>query len=395
MTQPTASTSPSTLEATQDVLSLLMVSPFGPVGRGGLHTWTETTVGCISTRPDVKVSQVNTSVGWRGQNDLRPLRRYVGGAAQALRDIARTAQVMKQEQIDVMHLNTSAGPNILRDIILLKLARKNGIGSVIHYHFGYMPELKKANGRYWQMLLKAGRIVDVSLLMDSGSLKALSESLPDRDVRNYPNPIGVADLDEYAKEPLRSAPHDLIEITCVGHVIPRKGVEELTLACEHLADLGLYLKLVGPVLDDYRAKLESMAPTLTKAGRITFTGGADRRTAMRHLVGSDIFCMPSYSEGFPSVILEAMALRRPIITSAVAAMPDMLDMGRPNECGILVQPKDVPGLEEAIRLAVSKPELLTTMVDRARHKVVEQYDAPVVSRLMVDLWKEVKKRHRS
>ena len=63
------------------------------------------------------------------------------------------------------------------------------------------------------------------------------------------------------------------------------------------------------------------------------------------LSASDVFVLPSYTEGFPNVIIEAMAMGKPIIATSVGAIPEMLDEG----CGVVVPPKDADSLQKALQ----------------------------------------------
>jgi glycosyltransferase involved in cell wall biosynthesis len=66
---------------------------------------------------------------------------------------------------------------------------------------------------------------------------------------------------------------------------------------------------------------------------------------------ADIFCLPSYTEGCPNVVVEALACGRPIVATKVGGIPELV---RPAS-GILVPPRDSAALREALQLALSKP----------------------------------------
>jgi glycosyltransferase involved in cell wall biosynthesis len=138
---------------------------------------------------------------------------------------------------------------------------------------------------------------------------------------------------------------DDIVVGTVSRLIEQKGLpyglHAFALAAERHPQARLVIIGDGPL----RSQLERQARALRVGDRVRFMGW--RADGARMMAGLDIFLMPSLYEGFGLVLLEAMAQSVPIVGSAVSAIPEVVVHG---ETGLLVPPRDVPALAEALDL---------------------------------------------
>jgi glycosyltransferase involved in cell wall biosynthesis len=133
----------------------------------------------------------------------------------------------------------------------------------------------------------------------------------------------------------------------LSRIVEHKNPQLLVAALDGLRDLPWRLDIFGDGPD--RARLEALTPERLR-DRVHWRGWS---AGPEHaLPGSDLVCVPSRSEAFPMVILEAMARGIPVIASSVCSVPDMLADGK---AGLLVDPIDVPSWERALRAALSDP----------------------------------------
>jgi glycosyltransferase involved in cell wall biosynthesis len=177
------------------------------------------------------------------------------------------------------------------------------------------------------------------------------------------------DLAEFRFEPEGRPPATLL---AVGPLQPRKGFEYLLRAGRELARRGtaLRIEIVGDGPE--RDALRRLALELGIDDRVRFRGwltAAEARTAMTR---ATVLVHPSdgLGDGLPNVVREAMAVGTPVVASAVAGIPDALDGG----CGVLVPPRDVAALAEAIAALLADPQARATIADRARRRVEDRYD---------------------
>ena len=116
---------------------------------------------------------------------------------------------------------------------------------------------------------------------------------------------------------------------------------------------------------------------------VKFTGYLYDDAITEILHSSDIFTLPSYREGFPLVILEAMAAGLPIVATPVGAIPEFVNNG---ENGFLVKSMDHISLAEKIGWLIGKGELRKKMGDNNIRKIREKYDSKIVATIFEDIY---------
>jgi len=107
------------------------------------------------------------------------------------------------------------------------------------------------------------------------------------------------------------------------------------------------------------------------------------------MAAADVFCLPSYREGFGSVVIEAAAMGVPAVVSRVVGLVDAVVDG---ETGLLVPPKEVDALRGALMKMLSSPEIRHRMGYAARERAVRDFDSRTVNRLLVEEYKKLASR---
>lgn len=162
-------------------------------------------------------------------------------------------------------------------------------------------------------------------------------------------------------------------LVCVGRLCEQKGQLLLVEAAAQLRAEGVELELLLVGDGELRAPIEALIARheLEDTVRITgWLGGADVRDAIE---GARAFVLPSFAEGLPVVIMEALARGRPVISTYVAGIPELVV---PGECGWLVPAGSVAALADAMRQALATPPTaLTAMGQRGRERVEADHDA--------------------
>ena len=108
---------------------------------------------------------------------------------------------------------------------------------------------------------------------------------------------------------------------------------------------------------------------------------------IREFFQADMFVFPSYSEGFPNVILEAMACGCAIVSSDVGAIPEMLDIDG-KACGVCFKPKSADEVLEAVKSVINDSDLKQRLAANAKERVYNMYAIPMVWKQMVKIWKQ-------
>jgi glycosyltransferase involved in cell wall biosynthesis len=120
------------------------------------------------------------------------------------------------------------------------------------------------------------------------------------------------------------------------------------------------------------------------ADRVQFTGWLDEagvRDLLRH---SDIFALPSHSEGFPLALLEAMAHR-----VAILCTPSIQDAIQHERTGLLVPPGHVPWLANALKRLIQNPGLRVTLQEAAYQVFREKFSIDLHQARIVDIYEEL------
>lgn len=177
---------------------------------------------------------------------------------------------------------------------------------------------------------------------------------------------------------------------CLGNIRPVKGYEYLLYALRDFGQsrLPFELHFGGRVLDpDYYRRLREIAAHPSLRGKIFFRG--EISAGSKFLRELDILIIPSLSEGFPNVLLEAMAEGLTVVATAVGAAREVI---RDEKDGFLVPPGDISALREVISRLIEEPALIGKIGERARQKVINEYSEEKMVRKFQDLYHEVLNR---
>jgi glycosyltransferase involved in cell wall biosynthesis len=252
-------------------------------------------------------------------------------------------------------------------------------------HLGEIGDLDGVGGTVGRLYdaTVARAIVGVSdriiVVSESVGEAVLSPSDPPHEV--VPN---ATDPDEF--RPGRS--DDATTILFVGRLVENKGPQDLLSVVPDIVDADDDVRFrfvgTGPMADDLAVR----ARDLGVSGSVAFPGHVD--SVAEEMARADVFCRPSYSEGMPLTLLEAMASGLPVVVSDVAGTGDVVEHG---ETGLLVEPGDSDALSRQISRLVLNPDLIKSVGDRAREVVVGEYTWDRRGERMIDIYAELISRN--
>ena len=157
-------------------------------------------------------------------------------------------------------------------------------------------------------------------------------------------------------------------IVAAGRLHPKKGFDVLIAALALLRDQGQAFDAQIAGEGDERGKLEGLIAQHGLADRVRLVGWQGDVSAF--LATGDVFAFPSYQEGFPLVLLEAMAVGLPVASSAIPGPVEMIDEGI---SGHLVAPGDPAALAQALAGLIAAPRTAVALGQAARAKVLADY----------------------
>ena len=168
------------------------------------------------------------------------------------------------------------------------------------------------------------------------------------------------------------APSRSLTFVCVGRLCAQKGQLLLIDAAHLLATEGADFKLVLAGDGEVRADIELLIAAYELQGKVRITGWISAERVREEILAARALVLPSFAEGLPVVLMEAMALQRPVISTYVAGIPELV---LPGKHGWLVPAGDVTALAQAMRACLEElPETLARMGEVAHERVVERHD---------------------
>lgn len=194
--------------------------------------------------------------------------------------------------------------------------------------------------------------------------------------------LGV-DPSVFTPRPFREAPSPF-EILCVGRLCPAKGQHILLKAVEKLVREGrdVRLRFVGDGPD--RAGLEAAVAARDLGEAVALEGPVNPDRIRDFYAAADVFALASFAEGIPVVLMEAMAMEIPCVTTYVAGIPELI---RDGEDGLLVYPSDVDGLSEALRRLMDDHELRRRLGPAGRRRVLDRYNLDTNTPRMAEVFR--------
>jgi glycosyltransferase involved in cell wall biosynthesis len=181
-------------------------------------------------------------------------------------------------------------------------------------------------------------------------------------------------------------PEGVPVIIFLGRVTRQKGVVELVEAFTIVSRAcnDVHLVLVGPLEPERDPLPAATLRALAQTPRIHAVGFS--AAPEKYLAAADIFCLPSYREGFGSVSVEAAALRLPAVVTRVTGLVDAVVDG---VTGLIVPPKDVEALARALKTLLASKELRSSLGNAGRERVVRNFDSCLINEALVSEYRRL------
>jgi len=287
---------------------------------------------------------------------------------------------------DVFHIHCGGVVSITRKLAYITEIRAAGIPIVLHVHgSNHMEQIY--NRTAWhargvrKLFKQASRVVVVSQYMEDRIKEWMGQDFP---VGRVYNPVPTR---EYDLMPGFERPDPNRKVVLfMGWIIEAKGIFDLLAIVPRLAeahpDVLVRFGGDGVHMDRFQAEA-SLCPTpdnLDVAGWVT---GQDKLDAY---AGADIFCLPSYSEGLPISVLEAMSARLPVVATRISGVPEQVIEG---ETGLLFEPKDRDTLFEHLSGLLADLDRARAMGAAGRARAEAVFDREVVTSVVVQAWRSV------
>jgi glycosyltransferase involved in cell wall biosynthesis len=278
----------------------------------------------------------------------------------------------------IFHINSASNGSFFRKSILAKMALFFGRKVVFHVHgggFGNFIENSKENKRnkIISLLCKTHRVI---VLSDSWK-DYFSKYLPQEKTIVLNNPCPIADISYNT----RNNPKTKILFT--GRLSKAKGIYDLIEAVGLLTDGSFQLEAYGD------GELEKVCDFINKRNlgeRVLINNWKPYDQILEIYRGADIFVLPSYTEGMPMSILEAMGSGLPIISTNVGGIPEAVIN---NENGFLINPGDIAALTEKLDTLIRDKALREEMGRKSLGYIKTRFSIETIGEKLEKIYEEL------
>lgn len=319
--------------------------------------------------PQIQIQHINThdegSIAYRGG---------VFGKA-----LATFLWKLSSQKIDVVHIHISDGGSIFRKAICCIVAFIFNKPVLMHTHGAeFHVTYAKLPQRVQQALSKVFQRCQGFIVLSQSwqNYYVLNLGLNPKQVIILPNPSELP-----TEVPDRKNRTQISLVFC-GRVGQRKGTFDLIKAFANLPDHQRKCTRLILAGDGEIEKAQQLAASLNLADQVTFLGWINSEKRDEILSQADVFILPSYNEGLPLAILEAMGWSLPVIVTPVGGIPELVIS---NQNGLLVTPGNIQQLSEAMELLIENETLRLSLGSIAR-KNVEPLDIRNCSVRLADIY---------
>jgi glycosyltransferase involved in cell wall biosynthesis len=263
----------------------------------------------------------------------------------------------------------------------LVVSRRHGIPLVVTYHGDDVNDRLVNRRKGWQMCRDTFQYAHLNLPVSRGI---------EGNLRRHAEPEGRCETlllgVDQAKFFPSTEPKQEKTILFAGRVTKEKGIFDLLLAVEQVKGVcpDVMLTVVGG--DWTGGEFSKRVAALNLGDSVRMLGALPIQLIPDVMRKSSLFCLPSYGEGTPVSVMEAMSCALPIVATRVGGIPDIVAH---NQTGLLVDKGDIQGLAAAIILLLSKPGEMTRLSHAALKFACEHFDGEKSTDRLVKLYDEL------
>jgi len=291
----------------------------------------------------------------------------------------RFMKIVFTKRIILIHIHCASNTSFYRKslyVILSNILRKK---ILFHIHPEEFFDFYSRSSKFIQSIIINifHKIIAIVVLADSIKNK-IERILPDKKIFVLNNPVECSKF-KCLKIKKRN------EILYMGWIIPEKGVYDIVEIIPYVIEKHPLVKFVFCGTKEIE-KLKLICKNKSIEHNVDIKGWISEKEKTNLLSRSLMLLLPSYSEGLPNVLLEAMASCLPIITTPVGAIPEIIE----HEInGFLISPGDREALKEKILLLLNNPALCQRMGRVNKKLVREKYDIEIIGKNLLNIYSQI------
>lgn len=283
-------------------------------------------------------------------------------------------------RVALVHNHSAMRGSFWRKNVFSAIARLRSVPVILHLHGSEMESFySNSSDRSKRMISNILSNVS-SVMVLSNSWSAFIEKIAPK--------AQVDIIYNYVKVPDRhtESMHDgVVKILFLGLLGKRKGIYDLVEVANRLKNKGLSFEFWIGGNGEFE-KVNSLVEENKLTDCIKMLGWIDKQTKEQYLEKTDIYILPSYNEGLPMSVLEAMSWQIPVISTSVGGIPELI---RDREDGFIVEPGNLDQIESALEELIASESLRLTMGKSAKSRIESGFSKEVIHPKIDALYKKV------
>lgn len=356
-------------EPATETMRILLLGPLPPPV-GGMATVVDNLRQSLSSRHDVHVINNRKSTA-----PDRSLWQGIAAQLKLLRELQREISRFKP---DVVHIHTCSFTTFWRNGIDVLLARLLGRKVVLHIHGAMFHHFLDGLGGGTSLLARTiFRLCHRVIALGDQWQQVLAPWAGADKVVVVPNGVPVPEqaADLTTREP---------QILCFANYERRKGQADLLHALAGLGRKDVRLGLYGFESEaGERLRLQELAEELALTDQVRIPGPVTGEEKDRVMSQASLFVLPSYDEGLPMAMLEAMAAGLPVVVTRVGAIPEAVIDG---EEGLIYEAGDTANLQRALKRLIADPAQTSLIALAGRQRVINEFSLAHTTALLDRLY---------
>jgi glycosyltransferase involved in cell wall biosynthesis len=352
-------------------IHVLVATPYGECGQGGIDRLADAITSAIALRNDLNVQITRLSTRGSGSLLLSPI--VLSWA------LARLCVASWFGRVTVVHINVASKGSVYRKALLAAVTRQLGVPYVVHLHSG-------AFDQFWQSAgPQLGRVI-AGLLRNSAAIIVLGRYWSELIDRRLPGMDGKVVILPNATPSAATAPEKAkdgrVRISFFGKLGEMKGTPQLVEALALLRDRADWTATLAGHGDVTGTRAKLLRSQI--ADRVSVPGWLAPAAAADLLRRTDILVQPSFIDNLPMTILEAFAWGIPVVATPVGVVPDVVVQ---NVNGLLVPAGDVRALADALAELIDDPALRQRLGAAARRDHAARYEMNGYLSRLAEIWR--------
>ena len=284
-------------------------------------------------------------------------------------------QLCLHQEIEIVHIHAAANASFSRARIFSHIAKFFGRKVIIHEHAADFKEFFNKSTRKKEIVDTLNSAHHIIVLSNSWREYFTQIGVDKQKISIINNIVSPPDISTCSPS---SSSHTTLRLLYLGEVSQRKGIHDLieVIAANREEFSGnVELKIGGNIVD---FNIASAIEKYNLSELVTYEGWVSGDKKHKCLQWADVYILPSYNEGLPIAVLEAMAYGKPVISTTVGGIPEVISQGIN---GFLIRPGDTKSLTSAIKNLINNPEKINSMGLESKKAVKPFFPESVFSQL--------------